>query len=96
MKLAVQMTCSLAFGIVFFGLALFWPAGTFHYWQAWVFIAIFMGTSIVPSAYLAVKNPAALPGATGLGDSPSPMLRRAELGSIAEIPCTGRGLMPLL
>jgi protein-S-isoprenylcysteine O-methyltransferase Ste14 len=60
MKLAFQMTCSMAFGIVFFGLALFWPAGTFHYWQAWVFIAIFMGSSIVPSAYLAVKNPAAL------------------------------------
>jgi len=60
MKLAVQMTCSVAFGIAFFGLALFWPAGTFHYWQAWVFIAIFMGSSIVPSAYLAVKNPAAL------------------------------------
>jgi protein-S-isoprenylcysteine O-methyltransferase Ste14 len=59
-KLAVQMTCSLAFGIVFFGLALFWPAGTFHYWQAWVFIAIFMGSSVVPSTYLAVKNPAAL------------------------------------
>ncbi|WP_319449406.1 MULTISPECIES: isoprenylcysteine carboxylmethyltransferase family protein [unclassified Mycobacterium] len=60
MKLAFQMTCSLVFGIVFFGLALFWPAGTFHYWQAWVFIAIFMGSSIVPSAYLAVNNPAAL------------------------------------
>lgn len=60
MKLAVQMTCSLVFGILFFGLALFLPAGTFHYWQAWVFIAVFIGSSIVPSAYLAVKNPAAL------------------------------------
>jgi protein-S-isoprenylcysteine O-methyltransferase Ste14 len=59
-KLAVQMTCSLVFGILFLGLALFLPAGTFHYWQAWVFVAVFIGSSIVPSAYLAVKNPAAL------------------------------------
>ena len=32
---------STVFGIVFFGVLLFWPAGTFDYWQAWVFIAVF-------------------------------------------------------
>ena len=60
MKLAVQMTASLVFGAAFFGLALFWPAGTFHYWQAWVFLAIFFGSSIVPTTYLARRQPAAL------------------------------------
>lgn len=60
MKLAIQMAASLVFGAAFFGLALFWPAGTFHYWQAWVFIAIFFGSSIVPTTYLARRQPAAL------------------------------------
>lgn len=60
MKLAVQLTLSVVFGAAFFGLALFWPAGTFHYWQAWVFIGVYVGCSIVPTAYLGKKNPAAL------------------------------------
>ena len=30
------------FGIVVTGVLLFVPAGTFNYWQAWVFIAIFV------------------------------------------------------
>ena len=28
--------------LVFFGVLLFWPAGTLNYWQAWVFIAVFI------------------------------------------------------
>ncbi|WP_319457211.1 MULTISPECIES: isoprenylcysteine carboxylmethyltransferase family protein [unclassified Mycobacterium] len=60
MKLAIQTIASTLAGLLFFGLALFVPAGTFHYWQAWVFIAVFMLATIVPSFYLAVTNPAAL------------------------------------
>jgi protein-S-isoprenylcysteine O-methyltransferase Ste14 len=39
---------------------LFWPAGTFDYWQAWVFMASYTVASTVPSVYLAVKDPATL------------------------------------
>ena len=39
---------------------LFWPAGTFDYWQAWVFIAVFIVGTMVPTVYLAVKYPDAL------------------------------------
>jgi len=59
-KLAIQTIASSLFGLLFFGLALFGPAGTFHYWQAWVFIGVFMLATMVPSVYLAAKNPAAL------------------------------------
>ncbi|MDT5153716.1 MAG: hypothetical protein QOI01_5449 [Mycobacterium sp.] len=45
---------------MFFGLTLFLPAWTLHYWQAWVFIAVFVVTTSGPSIYLAVKDPAAL------------------------------------
>ncbi|OBB21211.1 hypothetical protein A5761_03690 [Mycolicibacterium setense] len=60
MKLALQTIASGVFGLALFAVTLFWPAGTFDYWQAWVFIAVFMATTIVPSFYLAVKDPAAL------------------------------------
>jgi protein-S-isoprenylcysteine O-methyltransferase Ste14 len=60
MKIALQSLASVVFGLVFFGLALFWPAGTFHYWQAWVFIFVFMFATMGPSLYLAVKMPDAL------------------------------------
>jgi hypothetical protein len=40
-----------------FGLMLFVPAGTLHYWQAWVFLAVF---TIAPlsTVYLVRKDPA--------------------------------------
>jgi protein-S-isoprenylcysteine O-methyltransferase Ste14 len=60
MKVVLQSLASVAFGLVFFGLALFWPAGTFHYWQAWLFIFVFIFATMGPSLYLAVKMPDAL------------------------------------
>jgi protein-S-isoprenylcysteine O-methyltransferase Ste14 len=60
MKLAVQTVMSMVFGLLFFGVALFLPARTFHYWQAWVFIAVFMVATMGPSFYLAVTAPDAL------------------------------------
>ena len=52
-----SMLASAIFGLVFFGVLLFWPAGTFDYWQAWVFIAVFIIATMVPSIYLAVQVP---------------------------------------
>jgi protein-S-isoprenylcysteine O-methyltransferase Ste14 len=71
MKITAQALVSALFGLLFFGVLLFWPAATFDYWQAWVFIAVFTVTTMVPSIYLAVKNPAAL-------------RRRMHAGPIAE------------
>ena len=48
-------------GLVVFGAMLFLPAGTFDYWQAWVFLLVFFPLSTwIPSIYLMRKNPAAL------------------------------------
>ncbi|RDH78033.1 isoprenylcysteine carboxylmethyltransferase family protein [Mycolicibacterium moriokaense] len=51
------MVAYTVLSIAFFGVLLFWPAGTFHYWQAWVFIAVFVVTAMVPTIYLAVAQP---------------------------------------
>jgi protein-S-isoprenylcysteine O-methyltransferase Ste14 len=60
MKTAFQLVASSTIGLVVLGFILFYPAGTFDYWQAWVFIATFTIATIVPSLYLARTNPAAL------------------------------------
>ena len=39
MKNAARTVFYTAIGYVLFGELLFWPAGTFDYWQAWVFLA---------------------------------------------------------
>src|SRR5437763_16683817 len=60
MKTGLQAALTGLIGLVVFGLMLFLPAWTFNYWQAWVFIAVFTISTIVPSIYLSQKNPAAL------------------------------------
>ena len=57
MKTTLLMLWYTVFSIAFFGLLLFWPAGTFDYWQAWVFIAVFEVGTMIPTIYLAVKYP---------------------------------------
>jgi protein-S-isoprenylcysteine O-methyltransferase Ste14 len=56
-KLLLQAAVASLFGSVFFAVPLFWPAGTFNYWQAWVFIAVFGVTSFGPSVYWALRRP---------------------------------------
>lgn len=60
MTIASRTLVSGLFGLAFFAIALFWPAGTWDYWQAWVFIGVFMLCTMVPSWYLARHNPDAL------------------------------------
>ncbi|MCV7104166.1 methyltransferase family protein [Mycobacterium palustre] len=53
----------LVFGLVelvVFGSMLFVPAGSFAYWQAWVFLAVVVVSAWVPIVYLLRANPAAL------------------------------------
>jgi protein-S-isoprenylcysteine O-methyltransferase Ste14 len=59
MKIALQALSSFVIGLVLFVLLVFWPAGTFDYWQGWTFIAVFAASTTIPSIYLAVTNPAA-------------------------------------
>lgn len=53
----------LAFGLVefvVFGLMLFLPAGSFRYWQAWVFLGVVAVSAWAPIIYLLRSNPVAL------------------------------------
>lgn len=80
MKNAGKGLASAALGLIVFGGLLFGPAGTLHYWQAWVFLAVFALSTWIPSLYLLRTNPAALE-------------RRMRAGPLAETRTVQRVLM---
>ena len=51
-------------GLVFLALAmglfLFLPAGTLQYWQAWLYLCVFFGVSVLITLYLMENDPALL------------------------------------
>jgi protein-S-isoprenylcysteine O-methyltransferase Ste14 len=57
-KLIVQSIGTFIFGSLLLGLLTFLPAGTFNYWQAWIFIGVFMVTMSVFGVYFSIKDPA--------------------------------------
>ena len=60
MKTAFRVATSSVFGTIALGALVFLPAGTFNYWQAWVFVVTFTLATIMPTIYIARTNPAAL------------------------------------
>ena len=61
MKSLLSTTLISLFALaIVMGLLLFVPAGTIHYWQAWVYLAIFIGISLLISIYLLRHDPALL------------------------------------
>jgi len=59
-KIALQTAVASVLGIGAFVLLLFVPAGTLNWWQGWAFIAVFTLATLVPSVYLARRDPDAL------------------------------------
>jgi protein-S-isoprenylcysteine O-methyltransferase Ste14 len=45
-------------GVVALGIVLFLPAWTLNYWQAWVFILVFIGLVSASGVYFSIKDPA--------------------------------------
>jgi len=60
MKTALQVTATSVLSFGLFALALFWPAGTFDYWQAWVFLGVYVALSVIYTVYAGLTNPAVL------------------------------------
>src|SRR5262245_48852364 len=59
-NLQTRAWLALAVLTIVMGLLLFVPAGTIHYWQAWVYLSIFTGASILTTLYLMRKDTALL------------------------------------
>jgi protein-S-isoprenylcysteine O-methyltransferase Ste14 len=59
-KLNTKAWFGLVFLAIVMGLLLFLSAGTVHYWQAWIYLAVYFGSSLLISLYLMKKDPALL------------------------------------
>ena len=59
-KLCAQALGKFAAGLLIVGLFLFLPAGTLHFWQAWLFLAVLFLPMSVAGAVMMGKNPALL------------------------------------
>ena len=58
-SLSARAWLALAALVVVMGLLLFLPGGTIRYWQAWVYLSIFTGASVITTLDL-VRNDRAL------------------------------------
>jgi protein-S-isoprenylcysteine O-methyltransferase Ste14 len=59
-RLHTKALLSLVALVASMGLLLFVPAGTTRYWQAWVYLGIFAGASLLTTLYLIKNDPALL------------------------------------
>lgn len=59
-KLIVSTAQTLVIGIIALAVTLFLPAWTLNYWQAWVFIVVFLAATNTIGIYLSLKDPALL------------------------------------
>jgi len=59
-KLNARAWIALAVLALVMGLLLFIPAGSLRYWQAWVYLSIFIGASALVTLYLMKRDPALL------------------------------------
>lgn len=57
MKLWMNALLKFVSGLFLVGLLLFWPAGTFDYWNAWLFIILLFLPMLVVGIILALKAP---------------------------------------
>jgi protein-S-isoprenylcysteine O-methyltransferase Ste14 len=82
-KLLLQAFAGLAFLIAVLAAALFVSAGTFDYWQAWAFLAVFMLAVTIVTVDLARRDRALLARRVKAGPVAEPTLREKVLQSLA-------------
>jgi len=70
-------------GVIVFGALLFPPAWTFNYWQAWVFILVFMGSASAIGIYLGLKDPELLERRKKIGPAAEQNIAQKIIMSIA-------------
>lgn len=66
-KLITQSIGTFVVGAIALGLLIFLPAGTLNYWQAWLFIVVFMTSVTGVGLYLSLKDPALLERRKNIG-----------------------------
>jgi protein-S-isoprenylcysteine O-methyltransferase Ste14 len=80
-----QAVGGLAFLLVALGAALFGPARTFDYWQAWVFLAVFGIATAAITVDLARRDPALLARRVHAGPTAEPAPRQKGIQALVSL-----------
>ena len=76
-------------GVVILGIILFLPAWTLDYWQAWVFIIVFMVSVTIIGVYLSLKDPALLERRKQVGPAKEQNISQKIIMSLAFVSILG-------
>src|SRR5262245_43275958 len=91
-KMAVQTLLSIPVA----GVLLFLPAGTFNYWQAWVFVTVFFACNLALTAYLVLKDPKLLERRMKVGPASEKRTTQKIIMMLAFVFLAGLAVLPAL
>jgi protein-S-isoprenylcysteine O-methyltransferase Ste14 len=95
-KLILPTLSTFLMGAVVFGALLFLPAGTFNYWQAWVFIIVFNLSANAIGVYLSLSDPQLLERRKKFGPAQETNPAQKIIMVITLIGCAGLLIVPAL
>jgi protein-S-isoprenylcysteine O-methyltransferase Ste14 len=84
-KLIVPTLRTFLIGAIALGIFLFLPAWTLNYWQAWVFIVVFMTSTNAIGVYLSLKDPELLERRKKVGPAAEQRMAQKIIGSLTVI-----------
>jgi protein-S-isoprenylcysteine O-methyltransferase Ste14 len=87
--LPFQTARTFLLGAIALGILLFLPAWTLAYWQAWVFIVVFMASVNAIGVYLSLKDPALLERRKKVGPGEEQSIAQRIIMSLAIISSLG-------
>jgi protein-S-isoprenylcysteine O-methyltransferase Ste14 len=93
-NLLVKTVLGFAFLMLVLALALFLSAGSLNYWQAWVYLAVFAGCTILITAYLVKNDRELLAGRVQAGPIAETQRMQQILQSLASLFFIGLFIVP--
>jgi protein-S-isoprenylcysteine O-methyltransferase Ste14 len=93
-NLIVKTFLGFAFLMLALALAIFLPAGSFDFWQAWVYLAVFAGCTLLITAYLIRNDRELLAGRVQAGPVAETQRNQQIIQSLASLFFIGLFIVP--
>jgi protein-S-isoprenylcysteine O-methyltransferase Ste14 len=93
-NLIARTILGFAFLMLVLALALFLSAGSFNFWQAWVYLAVFAGCTILITAYLVINDRELLAGRVQAGPVAETQRSQRIIQSLASLFFMGLFVVP--
>lgn len=95
-KLYIKLATQSLLSLFVTGALLFLPAGTFNYWEAWAFIAVFIACSLPVTAWVAINDPQLLERRMRAGPTAEKEKSQKIIVTIAFLSLAGAVVLPAL